>query len=252
MYYGISQGASVGVGAVAGLAMFSANVRLPFAAAFVLLLVTMVLMAWLLPESLPAGPRRTRFQLAEGNPINGLTMACKRDRFFGRLLLSFTLAQVGGLFLPNTWVNFTDAAFGWDFQLAGASIVVYGALLAPIPRFLIARLGEIKAMLLGLQLMAAGFAFFALISLGGPAWSWLVWPTVVWMCCGMMFDSAMRTFITRQARAAPPPAGSRDRRPDLASPTALGLGPPRLRCGGYRWCNRSKARCRGRSRRYHC
>ena len=25
--------------------------------------------------------------------------------------------QIGGLFLPNTWINFTDAAFGWDIKL---------------------------------------------------------------------------------------------------------------------------------------
>jgi DHA1 family tetracycline resistance protein-like MFS transporter len=99
--------------------------------------------------------------------------------------------------MANTWINFTDAAFGWGTGQAGLSIIIYGALLAPVPRYLIGRLGESQAMTRGLELLCVAFTILALAGLGGPRWSWVVWPTIVLAACGMMFDSAMRSYITK-------------------------------------------------------
>jgi MFS family permease len=52
-------------------------------------------------------------------------------------------------------------------------------------------------MIRGLELLSAGFMILALAGLGGSRWSWVVWPTIILAACGMMFDSAMRSYITK-------------------------------------------------------
>eukprot|EP01047_Picozoa_sp_COSAG01_P070859 COSAG01_NODE_10852_length_2068_cov_2.046724_3_plen_58_part_00 len=57
--------------------------------------------------------------------------------------MSFCLAQTAALFLPNTWINYTDAAFGWNTLYAGLSVVSYGLGLSMLPRLLVGRVGEV-------------------------------------------------------------------------------------------------------------
>lgn len=197
-YYGISQGTALGVGAVGGLCLLSVNIRAPFTVAAVLLAVTIPLTMLLLPE---VHPRSKRIALdrpcAQGNPCRGVAMVWRRGSHFRDMMYAFCMAQVGSLFMANTWINFTDAAFGWGTGKAGLSIIIYGALLAPVPRYLIGRLGEAQAMIRGLELLCVGFTILAVAGYGGPRWSWVVWPTIVLAACGMMFDSAMRSYITK-------------------------------------------------------
>jgi len=197
-YYGITQGTALGVGVVGGVALLMVNLRLPFISAAVLLALDVPLTMWLLPESLPPSKRVPLDRpCAQGNPYRGVSMVWRRGAHFRDMMTAYCMAQVAQLFMANTWINFTDAAFGWGIETAGASIILYGAMLTPVPPRLIAKLGEQDAMVKGLQLLCLGFTILALAGLGGHHWSWLVWPTIGINCCGMMFDSAMRSYITK-------------------------------------------------------
>jgi hypothetical protein len=43
----------------------------------------------------------------------------------------------------NRWINYTDAAFGWNTLYAGLSVVSYGLSLSILPRLLVGRVGEV-------------------------------------------------------------------------------------------------------------
>ena len=201
LYYGIAQGAAIGVGAILGLLLLSlGGLRWPFLAAAALLLINIPLTACLLPESLQAGGRPSwswSRATSKGHPWASISMSWRRSAHLAELLVAFVLAQTSYLFLPNTWINFTDAAFGWSTSEAGASIILFGLGIAVAPRLLIGWLGEVQAMMKGVQLMGLSFALLALSGLGGVRSSWIVWPAVLIASCGMMFDSAMRTYISR-------------------------------------------------------
>lgn len=197
-YYGISQGSALGVGAVGGLALLSIDIRAPFTVAAILLALDVPLALWFLPETLPLNRRIALDRpCAQGNPCRAVAMVWRRGAHFRDMMLAFCMAQTGALFMANTWINFTDAAFGWGTGQAGLSIVIYGALLAPIPTHLIGKLGESRAIVRGLELLGVGFLTLAAAGYGGRACAWLVWPCILVCCGGMMFDSAMRSYITK-------------------------------------------------------
>lgn len=197
-YYGISQGSALGVGAVGGLALLSIDIRAPFTVAAILLALDVPLALWFLPETLPLNQRIALDRpCAQGNPCRAVAMVWRRGAHFRDMMLAFCMAQTGALFMANTWINFTDAAFGWGTGQAGLSIVIYGALLAPIPTHLIGKLGESRAIVRGLELLGVGFLTLAAAGYGGRACAWLVWPCIFVCCGGMMFDSAMRSYITK-------------------------------------------------------
>jgi DHA1 family tetracycline resistance protein-like MFS transporter len=197
-YYGISQGSALGVGAIGGLALLSIDIRAPFTVAAVLLALNVPLTLCFLPETLPLSKRIALDRpCAQGNPCRAVAMVWRRGTHFRDMMGAFCMAQTASLFMANTWINFTDAAFGWGTGQAGVSIIIYGALLAPVPRHLIGKLGESRAMVLGLDLLACGFLTLAMAGYGGRRWAWVVWPCILVCCSGMMFDSAMRSYITK-------------------------------------------------------
>ena len=157
LYYGIAQGAAIGVGAILGLLLLTqGGLRWPFFVSALLLALDIPLAAFALPESLVKARREPwtwRRSSRKGHPWAGISMGWKRSAHLAELVIAFCPAQIAYLFLPNTWINYTDAAFGWTTSRAGATIVLFGAGLAVAPRLLIGRLGEVRAMLVGIQLL---------------------------------------------------------------------------------------------------
>ena len=188
-------GAAFGTGFVIGPALGGLlgglGVRAPFFAAAALALVNAAMGFFLLPESLPAGRRRP-FSLARANPFGTFRSLARRPATLP-LLSAWFLWMLAHQSYPAVWAFFTKYRFGWSEGMIGASLAYVGLLMALaqafITRRLIPRIGERRAILLGLSLGLAGFAGNAFATRG-----WMVFPILAISALqGLVFPSMNST-----------------------------------------------------------
>jgi DHA1 family tetracycline resistance protein-like MFS transporter len=116
-----------------------------------------------LPESLPP-ERRAPFAWRSAHPLGALAFLRAQPLVLGLAIVVF-LGRIAHDVLPSTFVLFAGYRYGWDqramgFFLAGVGVttmIVSGGLVQPVVR----RIGERRALLLGLVSGAAGFAIYA-------------------------------------------------------------------------------------------
>ena len=161
-------GAAFGIGFVLGPAVGgivgAVDPRLPFWLAAGLSLLNFLYGLLVLPESLPP-ERRAAFAWRAAHPLGALTFLRTQPILLGLTAVAF-LGRIAHDVLPSTFVLFAGYRYGWGqrdmgFYLAGVGVstmIVSGGLVQPIVR----RLGERRALLLGLACGAAGFAIYAL------------------------------------------------------------------------------------------
>jgi MFS transporter, DHA1 family, tetracycline resistance protein len=165
-------GAAFGLGFVVGPALGgllgSVHPRLPFWVAAGLSLGNALYGFFILPESLPP-ERRARFAWARANPFGSLMLLRSQRQLLGLASVTF-LSSLAHFVLQSTFVLYASYRYGWTektlgLTLAGVGVcsaVVQGALVGPA----VSRLGERRAMLLGLLFGAAGFAVYGLAPTG--------------------------------------------------------------------------------------
>ncbi len=168
-------GAAFGIGFVLGPAsgglLGAVDPRLPFWAAAGLSFLNFLYGLVVLPESLPR-ERRARFVWKTASPLGALAFL-RADLVLLGLAAVVFLGRVAHDVLPSTFVLYAGYRFGWDERALGlflagvgvSTMIVSGALVQPIVR----RLGERRALLLGLACGAAGFALYGLASNGAIA-----------------------------------------------------------------------------------
>lgn len=165
-------GAAWGLGFVLGPALGGLlggmSPRLPFWVAAVLTLLNTCYGFFILPESLPR-ERRQSFSLKRANPLGSLRLLRSHPELLGLAgvnFLYFTAHQV----LPSVTVLYASYRYGWSAQIMGltlaavgiAGMIVQGALVRPI----VGRIGERRAILVGLTFGAAGFVIYGMASTG--------------------------------------------------------------------------------------
>ena len=167
-------GAAFGLGFVIGPALGGTlgeiDPRLPFRVAGALALVNACYGFFVLPESLPPG-KRAAFSWKKANPVGSLVLLRSHPELSG-LAVSHFLMQLAHVVLPSVTVLYMGYRYGWSalqvgLTLAGVgicSMIVQGGLVRP----LVARLGERRALALGLVFGAMGFSWYGLASTG--AW----------------------------------------------------------------------------------
>jgi MFS transporter, DHA1 family, tetracycline resistance protein len=167
-------GAAFGLGFVVGPAigglLGGISLRLPFYAAAGLSIANALYGFFILPESLPP-ERRAAFTWSKANPLGSLALLRSHPRLLGLALIAF-LYHVAHDSLPSVFVLYADYRYHWGermvgFCLAGvgvATTLVAALLVGP----LVKRLGERRALLLGLAFGAAGFAVYG----WAPTGSW--------------------------------------------------------------------------------
>jgi DHA1 family tetracycline resistance protein-like MFS transporter len=175
-------GAAFGVGFVLGPAVGGLlghiSPRLPFAVAAGLALVNASYGFFVLPESLPKD-KRSAFSWKRANPVGALVLLRSHPILAG-LATSQFLMNLAHAVLPSTAVLYMAYRYHWDsshvgYMLAGVgacAVIVQGGLVKPIVK----RLGERRALGLGLLFGAAGFAIYGLAPTG--AWFWLGVPVM--------------------------------------------------------------------------
>lgn len=184
--------ASFGTGFIVGPAigglLGSLGPRAPFFVAAAMSLINFFYGLFVLPESLPP-ERRRAFQWRRANPLGTLIQMKKHPVVLG-LLLSLFLWGLANQVMPTTWAFYTKFRFGWTEAIIGASLATAGLVMvssqATFMRFIVPKLGERKAAVIGILggiaaytafgLATAGWMMFAALS--GWFFGAIVMPTV--------------------------------------------------------------------------
>ena len=192
-------GAALGLGFIVGPAagglLGSVHLRLPFLAAAGLSLTNLLYGLFVLPESLAPENRRP-FSVRRANPLSSL-----RNLGRHRVLLGLTGALVCSLMaqhiLRNVWALYTEARFGWDALDVGLSLALVGLAGALVQgvliRPLISRIGERRALVLGLVSSVMGFVAIGMANRG-----WMLNVFVFPFALGGLADPAMQGLISRE------------------------------------------------------
>jgi DHA1 family tetracycline resistance protein-like MFS transporter len=169
-------GAAFGAGFILGPAigglLGNIDPRLPFWVAAALSFANTLYGLLILPESLPHD-RRSPFRWKRANPIGALHLLRSDSVLAGLSVVNF-VAQLAHVVLPSTFVLYATYRYGWDATTVGLTLAmvgvcamaVQGLAIGPIVR----RLGERRALVLGLGCGAAGFLIFGLAPTGPLFW----------------------------------------------------------------------------------
>lgn len=165
-------GAAFGLGFVLGPALGGVlgqvDPRLPFWVAGCLAVTNAAYGFFILPESL-AEDKRAKFAWRKANPVGSLVLLRSHPELSG-LAFTYFLMQLAHVVLPSVTVLYMGYRYGWNeltvgLVLAGVgicSMIVQGGLVKPV----VARLGERRAILVGLGFGAAGFLIYGLAPTG--------------------------------------------------------------------------------------
>ena len=138
--------------------------RLPFWVAAAMSLLNGVYGLFVLPESLPR-ERRTPFAWRRANPVGALQLLRRHRVLTGLASVNF-LFFLAHQSLQSVFVLYTAYRYGWSIGTTGLALAAVGALSAVVGGFVVrpavTRLGERRALLLGLAFGVAGFAAFGL------------------------------------------------------------------------------------------
>jgi MFS transporter, DHA1 family, tetracycline resistance protein len=193
-------GAAFGAGFILGPAigglLGGVDPRLPFWVAAGLSFANTLYGLLILPESLPRD-RRAPFRWKSANPLGSLHLL-RANRILAGLSITNFFAQLAHVVLPSTFVLYATYRYGWDTGTVGLTLAmvgicamaVQGAGIGPIVR----RIGERRALLLGLGCGAAGFLIFG-VAPTGPLF-WLGIPVMaLWGIAGAALQALMTQLV---------------------------------------------------------
>ena len=149
--------------------------RIPFFAAACVSLLNFAYGLFALPESLPPEKRRP-FDWRRANPLGTLMQVRKHPVVLG-LLAALFLWMVGHQVMPSTWTFYTKYRFGWTEAMNGLSLALAGTVMAvsqaTLTRFLVPRIGERRAALMGIAIAGIGYLGYATATAGWMMFAWL-------------------------------------------------------------------------------
>jgi MFS transporter, DHA1 family, tetracycline resistance protein len=186
-------GAGFVVGPAIGGILGNYGLRVPFWVAGALSLLNFLYGLFVLPESL-APENRNAFSWRRANPLGSFKMLRRHAELSG-LAVSNLIGYVAHDALPQLFVLYTMLVFAWKSSTIGISLAVVGVFTILISAFVIQpvvnRIGERRAVLLGLLFGAAGFCMYG----GSELLFWIAIPVnMLWMVAG----SASQALMTRR------------------------------------------------------
>src|ERR1700728_2296013 len=192
---GAAFGAGFIIGPAVGGLLGDVDPRLPFWVAAGLSFANTLYGLLILPESLPRD-RRSPFRWKSANPLGALHLL-RADRVLAGLSITNFFAQLAHVVLPSTFVLYATYRYGWDTKTVGLTLAlvgicamaVQGAGIGPIVR----RIGERRALLLGLGCGAIGFLIFGAAPTGP-----LFWLGIPVMALWGVAGAATQALMTKQ------------------------------------------------------
>jgi DHA1 family tetracycline resistance protein-like MFS transporter len=149
---------------------------------------------FVLPESLAVANRR-RFSFERANPFGALRALARHPLVRGLSVTMFCtfLAQ---MILQGVWALQTQTRLGWSIRDVGLSLTAVGFSTAIVQgvlvRQVVARLGERRALVLGMVASALGFVAFGFADRG-----WLMYLFIVPFAFGGIAGPATQAMISR-------------------------------------------------------
>ncbi|HUL81046.1 MAG TPA: TCR/Tet family MFS transporter [Gammaproteobacteria bacterium] len=170
-------GAAFGFGFITGPALGGVlgdlDLRLPFLVAAGLSLADFAFAYFALPESL-APENRKAVNPRHANPFGALREVGRYSSVLG-LMAIFVLATFANRVAEMTWVLFTAYKFHWGTRETGLSLAAVGVMFVigqgGLVRFVVPRLGERRAILLGLAVSVVTVTLYGVVPRG-----WMVFP----------------------------------------------------------------------------
>lgn len=182
--------------AIGGLIGEQFGTRAPFIAAGALALVN-ALYGWLiLPESLPR-ERRRPFDIRRANPVGTLLQLRRYQPVVLGLAMAMFLWQLSHQSLQGTWSFYTIYRFEWSPGMVGLSLAAVGLTAAIVQgglvRMIIPRIGERRAVELGLMSGMAGFVIYGFATQG-----WMMYAGIaIAALSGLAYPSMNALMSTR-------------------------------------------------------
>jgi DHA1 family tetracycline resistance protein-like MFS transporter len=195
-------GAAFGLGFIIGpilggvLGQFGA--RVPFFTAAFLTLLNVIYGYFVLPESLKP-ENRNEVQWKKANPLGALSNIRNHPlvlKLAGVLLLIY----LAGYATQGTWTYYTKEKFNWNSAEVGYSLGFVGVMIALVQgvltRVMIPKLGETKAVFIGLLFNATGLLAFSFATDG-----WMMYAIMVPFALGGLAGPALQGIISHQVSA---------------------------------------------------
>ena len=196
-------GAAFGFGFITGPALGGVlgdlDLRLPFLVAAGLSLADFAFAYFALPESLAAANRKP-VNPRHANPFGALREVGRYSSVLG-LMAVFVLATFANRVAEITWVLFTAYKFHWGPHETGLSLAAVGVMFVigqgGLVRFVVPRLGERRAILLGLAVSVVTVALYGVVPSG-----WMVFPIMALAAFGWTIAApAVQALMSRSVPA---------------------------------------------------
>ncbi|WP_126285240.1 Tet(A)/Tet(B)/Tet(C) family tetracycline efflux MFS transporter [Burkholderia stagnalis] len=193
-------GAVMGIGFIAGPLIGGLlgawHLRAPFAAAALLNALNLALVWRALPESRPPSARDGRTASTGLNPFASLRLL-RGGPALAALVGVYVIVALVSQAPATLWILYGQEHFGWSTLIAGLSLTGYGACHALAQAFaigpLIARLGERRALALGLAGDALGLVAIAFASA-----AWVPFALLPLFAAGGLALPALQAMLARQ------------------------------------------------------
>lgn len=196
-------GAAFGIGFIIGPALGGIlgqyGSRIPFWVSAALTFVNWLYGYFVLPESLKPENRR-KFDIKRANPIGSL-FNLKKYPMILSLVMSLFLVYVANFATQGTWSFYTMEKFGWGEREVGLSLAFVGLMVAIVQggliRVLIPKLGQQRALFLGLIINAVGLFAFSIASE-----TWMMYAIMVPFALNGLAGPAFQGIISNQVTAS--------------------------------------------------
>jgi DHA1 family tetracycline resistance protein-like MFS transporter len=169
---GAAFGAGFIVGPAIGGLLGGFDPRLPFWVAAALSFANTLYGLFILPESLPRN-RRAPFRWRSANPLGALHLL-RSNPVLARLSLVTFIAQLAHVVLPSTFVLYATYRYGWTAATVGLTLALVGVCAMAVQGLaigpIVKRIGERRALLVGLGCGAIGFLIFGAAPTGPLFW----------------------------------------------------------------------------------
>jgi DHA1 family tetracycline resistance protein-like MFS transporter len=164
------------IGPVVGGLLGQFGPRIPFFAAAGLTLLNWLYGYFVLPESLSVENRR-EFSWRRANPWGSLKNIQKHPIVLG-LAGALVMIYMAGHATQSTWSYYTMEKFGWNEAWVGYSLGFVGLSVALVQgvliRIVIPKIGQIKAVYIGLGFYVLGFILFAFANQGWMMFAFMI------------------------------------------------------------------------------
>ena len=185
------------IGPTLGGVLGSYGTRLPFYASAALSLLNWLYGYFILPESLSLEKRR-KFNIRRANPIGSL-LSLRKYPFILSLVASLFLVYVAGHAVQGSWSFYTMEKFAWTEMQVGLSLGFVGLMIAIVQggliRVIIPKVGQTKALFIGLFINMFGLMAFAFANQG-----WMMYMIMVPFALSGLANPAFQGIISNQVK----------------------------------------------------